>query len=247
MPVGSVRGPGKEVRFAWTIVERDTMTYSTTCMWLGQHCESNWRVYERNDTKGVLFYRNSSQNTGDAGVEMTVPDAAIPSVLLADGYCRTVTTVNGMLPGPTIDVVEGDTVVVDVFNALVNEPTSMHWHGLYQRGTPWMDGVSMVTQCPILPGESFTYRFVAEPAGTHFWHAHHGVQRPEGLSGALVVRPKTPAPAPAPAPAPVVDCSGGHFIVHLSMWLHESTASVFRMVRRPPRRLRCLALARRAP
>ena len=44
----------------------------------------------------------------------------------------------------------------------------------------------------VLPGTSFTYRFKAEPAGTHSWHAHHGIERPEGLFGALIVHPRQP-------------------------------------------------------
>ena len=48
--------------------------------------------------------------------------------------------------------------MVKVINAMVNEATTIHWHGINQRKTPWMDGVSGVSQCPIQPGESFTYR-----------------------------------------------------------------------------------------
>ena len=31
-------------------------------------------------------------------------------------------------------------------------------------------------------------RFKADNAGTHFWHAHTGLQRADGLFGALIVR-----------------------------------------------------------
>jgi FtsP/CotA-like multicopper oxidase with cupredoxin domain len=156
------------------VVERNTMTYSHNCAYVGQHCEGTYRVHEKN---GTLWYRNSSSNTGDAGTELLVPADEVSSILLADGYYRTVTTVNGMLPGPTIDVEEGDTVVVNVYNALANEATTMHWHGMYQHGTPWMDGVSMVTQCAILPGEAFTYRFVAGASGSaDRYHARQAVQ-----------------------------------------------------------------------
>ena len=33
---------------------------------------------------------------------------------------------------------------------------------MIQRGTPWMDGVSMISQCPILPGQTFEYRYKKE-------------------------------------------------------------------------------------
>ena len=56
-------------------------------------------------------------------------------------------------------VCEGDTIEVTVHNELANsEGTSVHWHGLLQRGTPHMDGVSLVTQCPITARSSFVYR-----------------------------------------------------------------------------------------
>ncbi|KAK3087987.1 hypothetical protein FSP39_013110 [Pinctada imbricata] len=53
-----------------------------------------------------------------------------------------------------------------------------------------MDGVPMVTQYPINPGETFTYRFKADPRGTHWYHSHFGVTRSDGLYGAIVVLPR---------------------------------------------------------
>ncbi|KAI9623761.1 hypothetical protein H4Q26_014491 [Puccinia striiformis f. sp. tritici PST-130] len=72
-----------------------------------------------------------------------------------DGFLRNVFVINNQFPGPLI---EGDTIVVNVKNEL-NVPLSIHWHGIYQRGTQWMDGVSGVTQCPQQPGTTFTYEF----------------------------------------------------------------------------------------
>ena len=57
---------------------------------------------------------------------------------------------------------------------MLSESTAIHWHGFHQKGTPYMDGVPYVTQCPILPGESFQYIFQANMAGTFFWHSHIG-------------------------------------------------------------------------
>ncbi len=71
------------------------------------------------------------------------------------------------------------------------ETVSIHWHGIHQRGTPYMDGAPLVTQCPILYRSSFTYRFQAETVGTHFWHAH-GVNRANGAVGSLVIRQAAP-------------------------------------------------------
>ncbi|XP_043509689.1 laccase-2-like isoform X3 [Frieseomelitta varia] len=64
----------------------------------------------------------------------------------------------------------------------------MHWHGQHHVKTPYMDGVPYVSQCPILPGSTFRYDYIATEAGTHFWHSHLGFQRGDGVYGALIVR-----------------------------------------------------------
>jgi len=56
------------------------------------------------------------------------------------------------------------------------EGTMLHWHGLDQRGTPWMDGVASVSTCPIAPGANLTYRFRADHYGTSWYHAHYSAQ-----------------------------------------------------------------------
>ena len=103
---------------------------------------------------------------------------------------RSFLAVNKRLPGPTLIVKESATVVVDVVNLLTTEETSIHWHGMHQRNTPWMDGVGYITQCPIQAGGSFRYIFKATPSGTFWYHSHSGAQRTDGLFGALVVREK---------------------------------------------------------
>ena len=57
-----------------------------------------------------------------------------------------------------------------------------------------MDGARDVTQAPILPGQNFTYRFTAYPAGTHYYHSHmDAVQGARGIRGPLIVqRPDDP-------------------------------------------------------
>ncbi|XP_052683931.1 uncharacterized protein LOC128164215 isoform X3 [Crassostrea angulata] len=98
--------------------------------------------------------------------------------------------INGKIPGPEIVVTEGDVVAILVYNRLKMEGVTIHWHGLLHKGTPWMDGASMISQCPIMPGQVFEYRFIAEPVGTHWYHAHTGTMRNDGLSGAFIVLPK---------------------------------------------------------
>lgn len=71
---------------------------------------------------------------------------------------------------------------------MIAEGTTVHWHGHHQRGTPYMDGAPLVTQCPISPGSLFRYTFTASLAGSHFWHSHAGMQRADGAFGAYIVR-----------------------------------------------------------
>jgi L-ascorbate oxidase len=75
----------------------------------------------------------------------------------------------------SLQVCLNDKIAVDVHNNLVSESTSLHWHGHHQVGSPHMDGVPHVTQCPISPGTTFRYTFNADSPGTHFWHSHSGL------------------------------------------------------------------------
>ncbi|KAG2279311.1 hypothetical protein Bca52824_050531 [Brassica carinata] len=108
-------------------------------------------------------------------------------------------SVNRSLPGPTINVREGDTLVVHVINNSTYNIT-IHWHGVFQRNSPWMDGANMITQCPIQPGYNFTYRFdITGQEGTLLWHAHV-VNLRATLHGAIIIRPRSGRPYPFPKP-----------------------------------------------
>ena len=76
---------------------------------------------------------------------------------------RPVIGINGQWPCPTIKANVGDLVTIHVTNNLGNETTSLHFHGLFQKGSNDMDGPAMVTQCPIPPGDTFTYKFLVSP------------------------------------------------------------------------------------
>jgi hypothetical protein len=66
--------------------------------------------------------------------------------------------------------------------------------------TPWADGPSMVSQCPIQPSGSYTYRFsVPGQEGTLWWHAHSSFLRAT-VYGAFIVRPRAGNAYPFPAP-----------------------------------------------
>ncbi|KAI9672279.1 MAG: hypothetical protein M1831_002093 [Alyxoria varia] len=104
-----------------------------------------------------------------------------------DGVYRPMILINDRFPGPLIEANEGDKLVVEVENQSSNS-TSIHWHGIYQNDTNWMDGTVGVTQCPISPGESFTYEFdVNAQSGTYWYHSHQAATASDGVYGPLIV------------------------------------------------------------
>ncbi|XP_076447285.1 uncharacterized protein LOC143284485 [Babylonia areolata] len=137
---------------------------------------------------GLLFAYNEPNRT----IENTVsPD----TVVTADGWLepRLITTVNGTIPGPLIEVHEGQVVRIHLRNALLAETTSLHFHGQLQRDTPYADGVAFVSQCPVLPGQTFVHQFKANPVGTFWYHSHSGGQTGMGMYGGFIVHPRREA------------------------------------------------------
>ncbi|CAH0550161.1 unnamed protein product [Brassicogethes aeneus] len=143
--------------------------------------------------------------------------------ILADGFERTLLSVNRMLPGPSIQVCENDNIVVDVLNKMEGAEVTIHWHGIHQRNTQYYDGVPMVTQCAIPQGSTFRYAFLADPVGTHFWHAHTGLQKMDGLYGSLIVR-QSPKRDPH---SKLYDEDLPEHVMLISDWFHEGTNEKF--------------------
>ena len=111
-----------------------------------------------------------------------------PTYTLDGSIYRSFIAVNGQVPGPNLIVSENQTVVVNVSNQLPMETISIHWHGMYQRNTYFMDGVQHITQFGIEPLKSFRYMFKAVPSGTYWYHSHTGTQLSDGLVGGLIIR-----------------------------------------------------------
>ena len=99
--------------------------------------------------------------------------------------------VNGQIPMPTLTFTEGDIAEIVVHNKL-NESTSLHWHGVFLPNKE--DGVPYLTQMPIKPNETFTYRFPIIQSGTHWYHSHSGLQEQIGMYGSLVLLKKKDDP-----------------------------------------------------
>lgn len=102
-------------------------------------------------------------------------------------------TFNGSVPGPQLQVKQGDTVKIHLKNELP-DPVTIHWHGVPVPNN--MDGIPGVTQNAVQPGETFTYEFKADDPGTYWYHSHQdGVnQLDKGLYGTFVVEGKEQKP-----------------------------------------------------
>ncbi|PMD44973.1 multicopper oxidase [Hyaloscypha variabilis F] len=109
------------------------------------------------------------------------------STLAPDGYERIALTFNGTIPGPAIIADWGDNLVIHVTNNLEHNGTSIHWHGMRQLNNVEYDGVPGVTQCPIAPGDSMTYKFQATQYGSTWYHSHFTLQYGDGLLGPLII------------------------------------------------------------
>jgi len=96
-------------------------------------------------------------------------------------------TLNGGIPGPTLEFTEGDILRV-TFNNYMDVETSIHWHGLLVPND--QDGVPYLNTPPILPGTSFTYEIPLIQSGTYWYHSHTGLQEQRGVYGSIVIHPK---------------------------------------------------------
>jgi bilirubin oxidase len=126
--------------------------------------------------------------------------AAVTKLTLQSGVVSEAFAYNGHVPGPTLDVREGDRVIIHFRNDLP-EATTVHWHGIHlpfeSDGSPFH---------PIMPGETHDYVFTvrAGTAGTYWYHPHPdrrtGYAIGKGLYGGIIVRA-----ADDPIPASVQD------------------------------------------
>jgi bilirubin oxidase len=147
----------------------------------------------RGAAPGPAVLENRSRDPRTVEVTLTAAPARLS---LVPGTTSDVFAYNGRVPGPTLDVREGDRVVVHFRNELP-VPTTVHWHGLHipaiSDGSPFH---------PVPPGETRDYAFTLLPgsAGTYWYHPHPhhqtGYQVAKGLYGAIVVRaPDDPIPS----------------------------------------------------
>ncbi len=128
------------------------------------------------------------------------------------------TTVNGMLPGPTLVWREGEEVTIHVTNNLPVDG-SIHWHGII---LPFeMDGVPGISYPGIAPGETFTYRFKVNQSGTYWYHSHTLYHEQTGMHGSIIVEPKEREPFEYER----------DYVVSLSDWSDEKPEAIFRKLK----------------
>ncbi|KAJ7913037.1 laccase 2 precursor [Mycena leptocephala] len=143
----------------------------------------------------------------------------VNKIIAPDGYVRSSVLAGGTFPGPLIKGNKGDHFSINVADKLTDTSmlvsTSIHWHGLFQKGTNYADGPAFVTQCPIVPGHSFAYNFqVPDQAGTFWYHSHLSTQYCDGLRGPLVVYD------PADPAKHLYDIDNEQTILTLADWYH---------------------------
>ncbi|POZ64017.1 copper oxidase [Chromobacterium alticapitis] len=124
----------------------------------------------------------------DGALRGCLTAAPLNQPLLPGGKPTAFWAYNDSVPGPAIELYEGEALAVRFDNRLP-QSTTVHWHGLPipadQDGNPH-DAVA--------PGQSRDYRFALPPdsAGTYWYHPHpHGrtaEQVYRGLAGVFVVR-----------------------------------------------------------
>ena len=179
------------------------MTAGLCWYWAASLVPGTYSVMEMGhvDAGGGAHHHHGSSGTSIAelrGPASGQPDVAVElearqgTVELASGEEVEGYTLDGSSPGPVIEARQGDLVQVTLTNADVPDGVTLHWHGVDVPNAE--DGVAGVTQDAVPTGGSHVYRFVAEDAGT-FWYHSHQVSHEQvrgGLFGTLVVHPSEP-------------------------------------------------------
>ncbi len=145
------------------------------------------------------------------GVKVFDLDASIIRWNILPRVRVTAYAINDQVPGPRLELTEGDHVRINFTNHLP-EPATMHWHGLVVPNA--MDGPGDITQVPVPPGGHYVYEYVVQQHGTYFYHSHTRPDRQQalGLYGALIVAPRDLGAEPA---------ADHEYVVQLQEWLNR--------------------------
>jgi iron transport multicopper oxidase len=128
------------------------------------------------------------------------------AIVHGNGVSKYTLLINGAFLGPTFRVPAGDYLDIKLTNNIGDQMTLVHWHGVTQRGTGFMDGPPGLVQCPLNTinttsnqyldplnaVDTMHYKFHLPDSGTNWYHGHIADQPVDGIAGALIVE-DTPA------------------------------------------------------
>ncbi|KAH0458100.1 hypothetical protein IEQ34_013415 [Dendrobium chrysotoxum] len=115
------------------------------------------------------------------------------------GVPQQVILINGQFPGPSLDCITNDNIIINVINQL-DEPFLLTWNGIKQRKNSWQDGV-LGTNCPIPPKANYTYKFQSkDQIGTFTYFPSTAMHRASGGFGPLYVRQRSVISVPYDIP-----------------------------------------------
>ncbi|KAG6729349.1 hypothetical protein I3842_01G024100 [Carya illinoinensis] len=115
------------------------------------------------------------------------------------GVPQQVILINGQFPGPRLDVVTNDNIILNLINK-IDQPFLLTWNGIKQRKNSWQDGV-LGTNCPVPPNSNYTYKFqTKDQIGSYTYFPSTLLHKAAGGFGGLNVyeRPRIPIPFPNP-------------------------------------------------
>ncbi|MBK5193877.1 MAG: multicopper oxidase domain-containing protein [Flavobacteriaceae bacterium] len=127
-------------------------------------------------------------------------------------------TINGSIPGSTLEFNEGEYAVIHVKNNMDVE-TSIHWHGMLLPN--FYDGVPYLSTPPIEPGKTLKYEFAIKQNGTYWYHSHTMLQEQSGVFGSIVIQPKEKTLE-----------YDKELVLMLSDWTNEKPMDVLRFLKR---------------
>lgn len=168
-PINSTSTCGNTTHTATSLPEPGCNTPNSRSSWCGASVKYDTHVpYSSGETKHF---------------ELTITNTTSQF----DGLTKLDFAINGQTPGPLIELNWGDTAIITVTNALQDNATTIHWHGIRQTGSNDQDGVPGVSECGIAPGSSRTYTWKATTFGTGWYHGHTMAQFGGGVRGPLIV------------------------------------------------------------
>ncbi|CAK5048550.1 unnamed protein product [Meloidogyne enterolobii] len=127
----------------------------------------NLQWYQRDPDRGTQCGLKWAFINNTNGID---EEKELKDLIQLNGLHRLINTFNGISPGPTIVVPLGAEVVIRIKNRMHSKSFTVHVHGVDKINRWWTDGVPFIQQCPISSNTDYSYRFIADTPGTHWYH-----------------------------------------------------------------------------